>query len=59
MFGAPASSTFFSARIELAFERNTSCKSEFSRVERFNFFQIGIFCYVEEIHASKKEKHLC
>jgi len=38
------------------FERNTSCKSEFSRWRKAHLIQIGLFSYDEEKHASLEKK---
>jgi hypothetical protein len=43
MLEAPESITFFHVKIELVFERNTSCKSEFSMCCSAPFVQRGLF----------------
>jgi hypothetical protein len=38
MLEAAASSTFFNLRVEVVFERNTSCKSNLSKWGKAHFF---------------------
>jgi hypothetical protein len=35
---------YFPLRIELVFEKNTYCKSEFSKYRKYHLLQIGLFC---------------
>jgi hypothetical protein len=48
MLEAAASSTFFNLRVEVVFERNTSCKSNLSKLGKAHFFQICLFRRVEK-----------
>jgi hypothetical protein len=51
-----ASSILFPVRIELVFERNTSCKSEFSSWRNAHFVQTELYSQVEEKHVSLERK---
>jgi hypothetical protein len=48
--------TFSPVRMELVFEKNTYCKSEYSCGETLILFQIGLFCLVGETYVSLQRK---
>jgi hypothetical protein len=53
---AGASCAFFHVRTELVFCRNTTCKSQFSRVRRVPLFQTGFFSKDKETNVPLQRK---
>jgi hypothetical protein len=55
---AAPSSTIFPVKIELIFERNTSCKSEFSRLTKAQVFQYTSLTKVKKLIYLLKETRM-